>query len=65
MSKGSWEYMALYMMLVVGNCLFFGLLYVFMYAVAMMFEVIPRLIYRIWKEKRNERDTRRKDHERS
>lgn len=57
--------MALYMMLVVGSCLFFGLLYVSMYAVVMMFEVIPRLIYRIWKEKRNERDTRRKDHERS
>ena len=42
MSKGSWEYMALYMMLVVGSCLFFGLLYVSMYAVVMIFEAIPR-----------------------
>ena len=50
MSKGSWEYMALYMMLVVGSCLFFGLLYVSMYAVVMIFEVIPRMIYKIWKE---------------
>lgn len=58
MSKGSWEYMALYMMLVVGSCLFFGLLYVSMYAVAMMFEVIPRLIYRIWKGTKWNKDQR-------
>lgn len=50
MSRGSWEYMALYMMLVVGSCLFFGLLYVSMYAVVMIFEAIPRMIYKIWKE---------------
>ena len=50
MSKGSWEYIGLYMMLVVGSCLFFGFLYVGLYAVFMIFEAIPRMIYKIWKE---------------
>ena len=50
MSKGSWEYMGLYMMLVIGSCLFFGFLYVGLYAVLMIFEAIPRMIYKIWKE---------------
>lgn len=50
MSKGSWEYIGLYMILVIGSCLFFGFLYVGMYAVLMIFEAIPRMIYKIWKE---------------
>lgn len=58
MSKGSWEYIALYMMLVVGSCLFFGFLYAGMYAVFMIFEAIPRMIYKIWKEiKKHDRNT--------
>lgn len=58
MNKGSWEYMALYMMLVVGSCLFFGLLYVSMYAVVMIFEAIPRMIYKIWKGTKWNKDQR-------
>lgn len=56
MSKGDWEYIALYMILVCGSCLFFGLLYVSMYAIVMIFEVIPRLIYKIWKEFKHDRN---------
>lgn len=62
-SNGDLEYLVLYMLLVAGSCLFFGLLYLAMYAIVMIFEEIPRLINKIWKEIRNERDTRRKDHE--
>lgn len=51
------------MLFVIACCLFFGLLYVAMYAIVMIFEEIPRLINKIWKEIRNERDTRRKDHD--
>ena len=58
MSRGSWEYIGLYMILVISSCLFFGLLYAGLYAVLMIFEVIPRTIYKLWKEIRNERNTR-------
>lgn len=58
MSRGSWEYIGLYMILVISCCLFFGLLYAGLYAVLMIFEVIPRTIYKLWKEIRNERNAR-------
>lgn len=51
------------MLFVTACCLFFGLLYVAMYAIVMIFEEIPRLIHKIWKEIKNERNPRRKDHE--
>lgn len=56
MSKGDWEYIGLYMILVCGSCMFFGLLYVSMYAIVMIFEVIPRTIYKIWKEIKHARN---------
>lgn len=58
MSKGSWEFIGLYMILVCGSCLFFGFLYVGLYAVLMIFEAIPRMIYKIWKEiRKHDRNT--------
>lgn len=51
----------MYMLFVTACCLFFGLLYVAIYAVLVIFEVIPNKLCKIWKEIKNERDTRRKD----
>ena len=61
MSKGDLEYLVLYMILIVGSCLFFGILYVVTYFLLLICEVIPNTVYRIWKEIKHERDTRRKD----
>ena len=59
MSAGDWEFMVLYMALVIFSCLFFGILYVGIYFLLLVFEVIPQTIYKIWKEiLRNERNTR-------
>ena len=61
MSAFDWFCFGMYMLFVTACCLFFGLLYVAIYAVLMIFEVIPNALYKIWKEIKNERDTRRKD----
>ena len=60
-SNGDLEFLVLYMLLVAGSCLFFGVLYVVIYGLLMICEVIPNTLYKIWKEIKNERDTRRKD----
>ena len=60
-SNGDIEFWVLYLALVIGSCFFFGILYVGIYSVLMLFEVIPQTIYKIWKEiLRNERNTRNK-----
>lgn len=58
MSKGDLEFLVLYMAFVIGSCLFFGFLYVAIYALLLIFEVIPQTIYKLWKEIRNERNAR-------
>lgn len=57
MSKGDIEYLCLLLLLVIGSCLFFGLLYVGIYAIIKIFDFILR--GHIMDKKKNKKNKRK------